>query len=162
LEAGQVHRIFPRRDGSIVLATGDPGKLYTLQDRFAQNGTLTGEVIDARLISRWGSISWQGDVPTGTKLTVAVRGRNVAEPAETWSEWPPEQIDQKTAVAKIPSARYLQFRVTLGTGNTGITPSLHHLTIRYATLNQAPEISSLEVPSPESIASSKEPKKLRF
>jgi hypothetical protein len=162
LEGGQVNRLAPRRDGSVVLATGDPGKLYSLQDRFAQHGTLTGEVIDAKLVSRWGAISWQGDVPTGTKLTVSVRGGNVAEPDDTWSEWMPEQIDPKTAVANVPSARYLQFRVTLGTGNPAITPSLHHLTVRYATLNQAPEITNLEVPTPESIASSKEPKKLRF
>src|SRR5262249_27123775 len=141
LEAGQVHRLSPRRDGSIVLATGDPGKLYTLQDRFTAGGSVTGEVIDAKLISRWGAISWQGDVPTGTKLAVSVRGGNVAEPDETWTDWSPEQIDPKTAAANLPSARYLQFRVTLGTGNPNVTPSLHHLTVRYATLNQAPEVT---------------------
>jgi sugar lactone lactonase YvrE len=162
LEGGQVHRLAPRRDGSLVLATGDPGKLYSLQDRYAASGSVTGEVIDAKLISRWGAISWQGDVPTGTKLTVSVRGGNVAEPDDTWSDWTPEQIDPKTAVANVPSARYLQFRVSLGTGDPKIAPSLHHLTVRYATLNQAPEVTSLEVPTPESIASSKDPKKLRF
>lgn len=162
LDGGQVHRLYARRDGSIVLATGDPGKLYILQDRYDAAGSVTGEVIDAKLASRWGAISWQGDVPTGTKLTVSVRAGNVAEPDDTWTDWTPEQIDPKTAAANVPAARYLQFRVTLGTGNPAITPSLHHLTVRYATLNQAPEVTSLDVPTPESIASAKDPKKLKF
>src|SRR4029077_11634125 len=35
LDHGQIHCLKRRRDGSIVLGAGDPGKLYTLQDRFA-------------------------------------------------------------------------------------------------------------------------------
>jgi len=54
-----VQRILPRRDGSIAIGASDAGKLYTLQDRFANRGTVVSEVIDAKLVSRWGAISWQ-------------------------------------------------------------------------------------------------------
>jgi len=51
-----VQRILPRRDGSIAIGPAMPGKLYTLQDRFANRGTVVSEVIDAKLVSRWGAI----------------------------------------------------------------------------------------------------------
>ena len=36
-----------RRDGSIVIGTGDPGKLYVLQDQYVASGTVTSEVLDS-------------------------------------------------------------------------------------------------------------------
>ena len=88
----------------MILAAGDPGKLFVLQDRFAAKGSVLSEVIDAKLISKFGSISWQADVPKGTKLTVAIRAGNVAEPDETWSEWSAEMDDPKASTAKTPPA----------------------------------------------------------
>jgi sugar lactone lactonase YvrE len=161
LDHGQIQRLYPRRDGSILLAAGDPGKLYVLQDRYANSGIVLGEAIDAKLVSRWGAISWQADMPAGTKLSVAVRGGNVAEPDDTWSEWSAEQTDPRNATAGVPPARFLQFRVSLATADTSVSPVLHDLSIRYATLNQAPEVTSLEVPNLDS-TSSKDSKKLRI
>ena len=136
LDHGQIQRLYPRRDGSILLAAGDPGKLYVLQDRYASAGTVLGEAIDAKLVSRCGAISWQADIPTGTKLTVAVRGGNVGEPDDTWSEWSAEQNDPRNATANVPPARFLQFRVTFATSDAAVSPVLHDLSVRYATLNQ--------------------------
>jgi hypothetical protein len=161
LDHGQIQRLFQRRDGSILLAAGDPGKLYVLQDRYVNSGTVYGEAIDAKLVSRWGAISWQADLPSGTKFSVAVRGGNVSEPDETWSEWSAPQSDPQTAVAGIRPARYLQFRLKFETSNSAVSPVLHNLTIRYATLNQAPEVTSLDVPNLDS-ASAKDAKKLRI
>ncbi len=45
-----------------------------------------------------------------------------------------------------PASRYLQYRVTLTTDDPTITPALESLTIRYATTNQAPEVTKVEVP----------------
>jgi sugar lactone lactonase YvrE len=161
LDHGQIHCMCRRHDGSIVLGTGDPGKLYVLQDKYAAKGTVVSEVLDAKIISRWGALSWKADTPIGTRVTVAVRSGNVAEPDETWSDWSAEETDPQQATAAAPAARFLQYRVTLATDRDGETPSLHSLAIRYKTTNQAPEVTSLDVPDLDA-ANLDNPKKLKF
>lgn len=149
LEHGQVHCLLRRGDRSIVLGTGDPGKLYILEDRLAPKGTVLSEVLDTKIVSKWGALSWTANTPADTKLTVAVRSGNVAEPDDTWSDWSAEQTDAATARVLAPTARFLQYRVTLSSENPKGTPELRGLTIRYKTTNQSPEIGSLEVPNLE-------------
>jgi len=160
LDHGQVLALCRRKDGSIVVGTGDPGKLYVLQDRFVNRGTVTSEVLDAKLISKWGALRWQADTPEKTKVTLAVRSGNVAEPDETWSDWSAEQTDARHATIAAPAARFLQYRVTLTSESPTATPSLRDLTLRYATTNQAPEVTSLEVPNLDAVTLDN-PKKLR-
>lgn len=161
LDHGQVHKVLRRRDGSLVIATGDPGKLYTLSPGCAASGTILSEVLDAKLVSRWGAMSWHADLPAGTRLSVAARSGPVADPDETWSDWSAEQTDPANANALAPPARYLQYRVTLATVDPATTPILHRLTVRYATANQAPELTMLDVPDLDA-APVKEPKRLTF
>jgi Two component regulator propeller len=146
LDVGQIHCLLQRRDGSIVLGTGDPGKLFVLEDRFAANGTVLSEVLDTKIQSKWGAMTWRSDTPAGTSISVAVRSGNVAEPDDTWSAWSAEQSRVDEAKAKAPLGRYLQYRVTLASENPKATPEFRQFALRYQTLNQAPELTNLEVP----------------
>ncbi len=146
LENGQVLGLTRKKDGAVIVAAGDPGKLYMLEDRHENTGTLTSAVLDAKLVSRWGALRWRGATPGKCTLSVAVRSGNVAEPDETWSDWSDEQTDGDDAKVLAPPARYLQYRVTLATQDASLTPELSSLTIRYATANQAPEVTKVEVP----------------
>jgi hypothetical protein len=161
LDHGQILCMLRRRDGSIVLGTGDPGKLYVLQDKYTPRGTVVSEVLDAKMVSKWGALRWSAETPPGTTLSVAVRSGNVAEPDDTWSDWSAEQNDARAAVVAAPPARFLQYRVTLASNNPDVTPALTGLTIRYMTTNQAPEVTSLEVPDLDAI-NQENPKKVRF
>jgi hypothetical protein len=146
LENGQLLCLCKRKDGSVILGAGDPGKLYALEDRFTKQGTIVSEVLDAKLLSRWGALRWQADVPTKAKVTVATRSGNVAEPDETWSTWSIEETNASEARVRSPSARYLQYRITLTTEDAQTTPNVKSITIRHATINQAPEVTKVEVP----------------
>lgn len=146
LDHGQILCLLQRRSGGLLLGTGDPGKLYALDDKFAPFGTLTSEALDAKIISKWGSLTWKADTPAGTSVKVAVRSGNTAEPDDTWSDWSAEQTDSQESKILAPPARYLQYRVTLATENPKITPELRSISLRYKTTNQAPEITSFEVP----------------
>src|SRR5207248_3279456 len=53
LDHGQILRLCRRHDGSVVIGTGDPGKLYLLEDKFSAKGTIVSEVFDAHIISKW-------------------------------------------------------------------------------------------------------------
>ncbi len=118
LDHGQILCLCQRQDGSIVLGTGDPGKLYVLHDWYASKGTVVSEVLDAKLLSKWGALSWQADAPEGTKVTIAVRSGNVAEPDDTWSDWSAEQTDPGKAIDRGPDGplpavpRHAQHRET--------------------------------------------------
>jgi sugar lactone lactonase YvrE len=160
LDHGAIHCLRQRKDGSVVLGTGDPGKLYTLAHGFAGRGTVVSDVLDAKLPSRWGALSWQAETPPGTKLSVAVRSGNVAEPDATWSDWSAEQSDAQAARAQAPVARYCQYRVTLATEKPLVTPELRNFSLRYQTSNQAPELTSLDVPD-LSTANLDNPRKLK-
>ena len=161
LDHGQLLALCLRKNGSLVLAAGDPGKLYVLEDRFVRHGTVVSEVLDAKLASRWGNLSWRAEVPTKTKVTVSTRSGNVAEPDETWSDWAEEETDASAAVVRAPAARYLQYRVTLATEDPQASPSVRSVTIRHATVNQAPEVTKVEVPD-LSANTAKTSKKMEF
>ncbi|HWY86955.1 MAG TPA: hypothetical protein VNX28_09540 [Gemmataceae bacterium] len=149
LDNGQIHCILKRHDGSIVLGAGDPGKLYVLENRYAAKGTITSDVLDAKILSKWGVITWKAQRPTGASVSVAVRSGNVSDPDETWSDWSAEQTNPQEARAGAPTARYLQYRVTLTTQDARVTPEFRQFVLRYKTTNQAPEITSLDVPDLE-------------
>jgi hypothetical protein len=146
LDASTIHAILRKKDGTIVLGTGDPGKLFVLEKDYAQKGTIVSEVLDAKMPTRWGAMTWKAATPPATALSVAVRSGNVAEPDETWSAWSSEQTDAAAARALAPVARYLQYRVTLTTKDPAQSPACRDITLRYQTVNQAPEITSLDVP----------------
>src|SRR5262249_12270619 len=116
---------------------------------------------DAKLVSRWGALRWEADTPEGTKVSVAVRSGNVAEPDDTWSDWSAEQADPQRAALDCPPARYLQYRVSLATTDPAVTPAVRGLTLRYATTNQAPEVGKVEVPDLNAV-NLDNPKKLRL
>ncbi len=155
LDVGQIHCLLQRKDGSLVLGTGDPGKLFVLEDRFAAKGTVLSEVLDTKLQSKWGMMSWKA---IGT-TTVAVRSGNVAEPDDTWSAWSPESSSESKVQA--PLGRYLQYRVTLTSDDPKATPEFRQFSLRYQTLNQAPELTSLEVPDLDT-KDLENPKKLKI
>jgi hypothetical protein len=161
LDHGQILSLLRRKDGSIVLATGDPGKLYVLEDRFGAKGTVVSEVLDAKLMSRWGAARWRAKTPDKTSVSVAFRSGNVAEPDDTWSDWGEEQTDGDEAKVAAPAARYLQYRLTLATEDPAASPEVRSLTVRYATTNQAPEVTKIDVPDANE-ANQENPKKLKL
>ena len=129
LDHGQIHCLLQRKDGGIVLGAGDPGKLYLLDDKFAAKGTITSEVLDAKIISTWGTMNWKAITPPGSSAGVSVRSGNTSEPDETWSAWSAEQTNMDGAKSLAPTARYLQYRVTLTTKDPTVTPEFRHLAL---------------------------------
>jgi outer membrane protein assembly factor BamB len=146
LDHGQIMCLCRRRDGSIVLGAGDPGKLYVLQDRYAERGSVLSEVLDAKIVSKWGALRWEGETPEGSAVSVATRSGNVAEPDDTWSDWSADETDAEKAAITAPAARFLQYRITLTTTNPARSPAVRAVTLRYRTTNQAPEITKIDVP----------------
>ena len=161
LDHGEIHCLVRRKDGSILLGTGDPGKIYVLEDRYVRRGEVVSEVLDAKLVSTWGALSWKAETPAGTAVSVSVRAGNVALPDDTWSAWMPCVPDADAARSKAPNARYFQYRIEMKSDDPKRTPEVRQIAIRYRTNNQAPEITSLDVPDLDAV-NVEQPKKFRI
>ncbi len=146
LDNGQILSLLAEPDGAVLVGTGDPGGVARLSAGYRATATLTSEVKDARLVSRFGAVGWTGTTPAGTSIAIACRSGNVGEPDETWSAWSAEQTDPARAVAKAPAGRFIQYRATLRTSDPSRTPELRSISVAYRTTNLAPEITRLEVP----------------
>ncbi|MDX2035980.1 MAG: hypothetical protein SFX72_04965 [Isosphaeraceae bacterium] len=146
LDHGQILALLAESPKSLLIGTGDPGSVARLESEHVPVGTLTSDVFDAKLSSRFGSITWRETRPPGTSISVQVRSGNVGEPDETWSAWSAEQTDPSTARASAPLGRFVQYRVLLRTDDPAASPELRGIALRYQTANLPPEINKLEVP----------------
>src|SRR5262249_30140079 len=146
LDNGQVLAMLEEPDGDLLLGTGDPGAIVRLLPGYVEQGTLVSDVHDARLISRYGALSWRAETPEGTSVAVQVRTGNVAEPDPTWSPWSSQQTDPRAARAVVPPGRFVQYRATLSTRDPAATPELRSVSISLQSANLPPEINKIDVP----------------
>ena len=71
-----------------------PANSTSCEDRYAAAGTVLSEVLDAKIVSKWGALRWEArHAGEDTRVSVAVRSGNIAEPDDTWSDWSAEQTD---------------------------------------------------------------------
>lgn len=143
VKESQVLSLLFMEQRGLFFGTGNEGNLYELSKSYAQTGVFDSSVFDAEIISSWGNIYWEADVPKGTNITIATRTGNSKKPDNTWSKW--SAVYTPGAKVESPPSRFIQYRATLSTAVSGITPLLKSLSIAYLPKNQPPEIVSLTV-----------------
>jgi hypothetical protein len=146
LDHGQILSLLSEPGGGLLIGAGDPGAVARLNPGYVASGTLVSDVLDTKLISRFGALTWRAQQPPGTSVTLQVRSGNVGEPDSTWSTWSAEQTDSDASRAQSPPGRFAQYRVTLSTRDDSVSPELHSVHLRYQTANLPPEITKIDVP----------------
>ncbi|HEY7513321.1 MAG TPA: PQQ-binding-like beta-propeller repeat protein, partial [Vicinamibacteria bacterium] len=86
LPAEQVTALLRTRSGA-VLATSNPGRLYSLPETPGGEGTFVSKVKDTEAVSAWGRLRWEGKHPSGSEILVQTRSGNTASPDSTWTDW---------------------------------------------------------------------------
>ena len=150
LDAGQILGLLTSQgpaDG-VVLAAGNPGGIWSLGDGYAEKGTLTSDVLDTKLTSRFGAVRWQAEQPAGTTVQLQLRTGNVAEPDDTWSAWSAAQRDATKARSDAPPGRFAQYRITLEAADSRLTPEVRSVSVLYQTVNLVPEVTNIDVTDP--------------
>ena len=149
----QVMSLLATRDGRVLAGSAGPGRLYSLSKGPAKEGTYTSQVYDAGSSARWGSLEWRGKTPAGTETGIATRTGNVRDPEKgMWSEWSKAAMKSPASVSS-PSARFIQFRVTMRGRDDSPTPVIEQYEAAYLRVNEAPKVLTIgEVPSPEAAA----------
>jgi hypothetical protein len=139
LDHGQILCLEPEPGGAVWIGCGSPGAVARLEPAYVSTGSLTSEVFDTKLPSRFGTVAWRGTAEEGTSVNLMVRTGSVGEPDATWTKW-------TSGDGPIEPGRFVQYRAILASRHEGTTPELEGVSVAYRTLNLAPEIASIDVP----------------
>ena len=146
--ANQVVAIHQKKgDGGTktLLATGNPGKLFNLTATYVEEGTLESVVHDAKSLSRWGKLSWEGEMAEGTAVAFSTRTGNTKKPDDTWSDWSDELTTAEGSQIPNRDGQYIQWRAKFTTSDTAQTPVLKKVTLASVQTNVEPRFTSIEV-----------------
>ena len=146
--ANQVVAIHQKKvdgDTKTLLATGNPGKLFNLTATYVEEGTLESTVHDARSLSRWGKLSWEGEMADGTAISFSTRTGNTKKPDDTWSDWSDELTTAEGSQVPNGDGQYVQWRAKFTTSDTAQTPVLKKVTLASVQANIEPRFTSIEI-----------------
>ncbi len=128
-----------------LLATGNPGKLFTLTATYVEEGTLESKVHDTQSLSRWGKLSWEGAMMEGTAVAFSTRSGKTRKPDDTWSPWSDELMAAAGSQIPSPAGQYIQWRAKFTTSDTMKTPVLKKVTLASVQTNIEPKFTSIEI-----------------
>jgi len=140
---GETTRLLPS-EHSVIAATGNMGRIYRLGEQPGASGYYEAPAHDAGTASRWGSISWRGETPSGSTMVFRTRSGNSARPDRTWSDWSAPLSNPAGSPIASPNARYIQWKAELA-GTNGATPILNSVTLAYLPQNSPPVVRSINV-----------------
>ena len=131
-------------DGSrLYLGTGNDGRVRVLDMGKDIKGVYTSRVLDCRANVTFGSISWNGTVPAGARLTLATRTGNTNPPDGTWSPWSAPYTRMEGEKISSPRARYVQYRIEMSSSSIEASPVLSSLKIPFVHDNRQPRVRSV-------------------
>jgi hypothetical protein len=134
--------------GSLWLATANPGNLYQQTAERAAHGTYFSDIKDTQTASTWGRINWKSSVPNGASLTLYTRAGNTKTPDDTWSTWQSAGTDPQGKQVVNPKARFLQWKAEFATTDPKATASLSEVNLAYVQQNIKPAITALTIHPP--------------
>ncbi len=155
----QVMCLLPARDGRVYLGLANVGSVVSMSSGFATEGSYTSPVLDATQISRFGKMQLHGSLPSGTTLKVSTRSGNAKSAGQRgWSEWSKEVPAAEFLQLTSPSARFLQYRLSVTSAEGKTTPVVEDVSIAYQVPNLAPVVKSVRItPVPENAGATANP-----
>ena len=130
----------------VFLAMANPAAVMRVQDAFVKNGRYTSDLIDAGQPAQWTRIQLDADIPDGCEILVAARSGNIGEPNDpTFSEWSSDTKATGPVEANCPVGRYCQYRLTLKTKDTSVTPIVREIAVVDAIPNLEPRVLAVAV-----------------
>jgi hypothetical protein len=146
IEAKTVTALLPNGSGKWLAASSNSGAFWTLTAAPGRKGEYESRVFDARTSSAWGAVQCT-QVPGEGRLTIATRSGNTSKPDKVWGDW--TALDEKGRI-RSPTARYLQYRVTLEwPGRAEQRPLLvDRVGLFYQPYNLPPQVTRINILAP--------------
>jgi hypothetical protein len=111
----------------------------------AAPASFVSAVKDAVRLSTFGRVRWEGVAPAGSTVALSVRAGNSEKPDATWSPW---AVAEPGGDAKVPAARFFQWKADLAPNAKGESPSVERVELTYAERNARPVLENLTVLEP--------------
>jgi hypothetical protein len=142
--AGQVTAMATHGD-RVYLATANPGKVFSLSGGADPEATFESDTFDARILSRWGRITWFAEEGEDGALEMFVRCGNTSDPQKNWTPW----MGPYTNGASVgcPITRFAQWKAMFHT-STQHAPKIDWVTLAYLPNNVAPVIEEIVMQNP--------------
>ena len=134
------------------IGTSGAGKIYRVEGGFAKEGYLISDPQDFDLVSHWGRVWWQAELPSGTSVAVQTRAGNSEEPDDTWSDWSESITSPGGQIASRPG-RFLQYRLILKTRSGNESPKVRSIQLAGLQENARPRVLRVNA---ESVAAGSE------
>lgn len=140
----QVTAFLQGHNGVVYAVTGNVGNLYSIGPALEDKGTLESDVLDANGFADWGKVHVTPNLKSGTVM-IETRSGNVNNPQKSWSAWGKVDISAEGGAIKSPSARFLQYRLTLTRDDQATSPELSAVDIPFLPKNVSPKIQQIEI-----------------
>ncbi len=110
---------------------------------YSTSGTYTSGVIDLTIkAASFSTISFNKTTPTNTSVSIDMRAGDSTNTSDgSWTSWQ-TGIASGGSISSHGSHRYVQYKVTLTTSDTSVTPSLEDLTFNYNTYPTTQSLTS--------------------
>lgn len=139
----QVYALIPS-GAKVYMLANNPVRLSAFSPEQRPSGEYTSDVLDAKTISTWGKLDFEGQTPAGTILQIQTRSGNSFEPNSLWSDWsPPIQKLEEQILS--PKARYVQIKVLFKAPAGNASPTLNRVALYFLQTNLAPAIEKLDL-----------------
>lgn len=143
LEEKQINNVYLDSSNRILIATSNPGAVYSFSPDPVKQGTYTSRVLDAGGISQWGVFRVTSKPAFGAHIDCFTRSGNTREITPTWSDWEPIRAGKIGS----PSARFIQWKCELTVREQDV-PVLTSVEISYMLANLPPKVSEVKVLPP--------------
>ena len=115
LDEGQPTALLALPGGATLVCGSNPGSVHELGAGSLGHARLTGPVIDAGAVARFGVLRYVGHGSAADQIAITLRSGNTAEPGPGWTPWSAPVADGEAVPG--PLARYLEWRVDLTGGD---------------------------------------------
>ncbi|MBI4816427.1 MAG: hypothetical protein HY791_09215 [Deltaproteobacteria bacterium] len=143
VEPSVVTAMARRGDGSVVVGTAPSGRLIALGPKPERESVFISAEQDLERPARLGRAWFDAVVPSGAKVSVAVRTGNTAKVDETWSTWSAEVSSSEGGAIDVPRGRFVQIRATLSAAGQG--PVLKSMSVSLGRSNIPPYVEEVFV-----------------
>ncbi|GEM_PF-325362 len=155
-QSAQVCALYASSDGRILAGLANPGGALMIDDVYAPEGIYESSVIDAKQISRWGTLALAADLGGHTTLDVSTRSGNTRDAEsgawEAWTVWRP--VTDEAAI-RSATGRFLQYRLRFASTDAEGTPTVRQVKVAYMIPNLPPKVANLKVAAAQGQASNK-------
>jgi WD40 repeat protein len=146
--SAQVTSLVPGRNGAILVATANPGKIFTLGPGYQQGGSFESDPFDAKIFSHWGRLSWWGDNAAQGNVEFYARSGNTSSPQKNWSPWAGPYKNETGETVGCPAARFVQWKAVFVDTDKGAVPNVAWVSLAYQPQNVAPVIDDIAIQDP--------------